>query len=79
MIVKLTPWVKFVCDRCGKEQFPDDEGQIMGIHEVRFEEFEDGRYLKITGSVCHRCHLDFWQIASNFFDEVNKERSGNGT
>lgn len=77
MIVKLTPDYKFVCDRCGKEQFPDEKEKVE-IHEVRFEEFSDGRFLKSAGSVCHSCYLDFWQIASNFFDEVNKERSENG-
>ena len=78
MIVKLTPTYKFVCDRCGKEYLPDDE-EIVEMHDVRFEEYSSGRILKTTGSVCHSCYLDFWQIASNFFDEVNKERSENGT
>lgn len=73
MIVRLTPEYKFVCDRCGKEQTPDNEGELFGIHDVQFEEFTDGRFLKSKGSVCHSCCLDFWQIASNFFDEVNKE------
>lgn len=76
MIVKLTPEYKFVCDRCGKEQFPNEKEKAE-IHEVRFEEFSDGRNLKSAGCVCHSCYLDFWQIASNFFDEVNKERSEN--
>lgn len=74
MIVQLTPEYKFVCDRCGKEQFPDQKEKFE-IHDVRFEERSDGRILTSVGSVCHSCYLDFWQIASNFFDEVNKERS----
>ena len=48
MIVKLTPDYKFVCDRCGKEQFPDEKEKVE-IHEVRFEEFSDGKFLKSAG------------------------------
>lgn len=77
MIVKLTPDYKFVCDRCGKEQFLDEKERVE-IHDVQFKESFDGRILKSAGSVCHSCYLDFLQIAENFFDEVNKERRENG-
>ena len=36
MIVKLTPDYKFVCDRCGKEEYPD-ENERLKKHEIAYE------------------------------------------
>lgn len=79
MIVKLTPSMKFVCDRCGKEEYPNEDGYIEAPHEVRFvEDRLDVRNKFKAGQVCQNCFDEFWEIANNFFDEVNKERSENG-
>lgn len=78
MIVKLTPDYKFVCDRCGKEKYPDENHEIVAPHEVRFVEDCFIRQKSIDGQVCQNCFDEFWELANNFFDEVNKERSENG-
>ena len=37
MVVKLTPEYKFVCDRCGHEIYPDENGFLLEpTHEARF-------------------------------------------
>lgn len=79
MIVKLTPEAKFVCDRCGKEQFPKADGYFEdnSIREVSFVEDRMIRQIKKAGQVCASCFDEFWELANNFFDEVNKERSEN--
>ena len=41
MIVKLTPDIKFVCDRCGKEEFPNEKGELVLHPEVVFCETVD--------------------------------------
>ena len=64
MIVQLTPSFKFICDRCGAEEY-----HITGSHEIGFE-----NGMKITrGQVCEKCYKDFVELAENFFDEANKQ------
>lgn len=75
MIVKLTPDFKFVCDRCGKEEFPNEEGYIKVPHEIEFSEHKKPKFECKNGQVCSACAAEFWEFANNFFDEVNKERS----
>ena len=78
MIVKLTPKYKFVCDRCGKEWFdPEDaDGNPVEIHNVVFSERRPTHQIEgKAGEVCKACATEFWELANNFFDEVNKERS----
>ncbi len=73
MIVRLTPEYKFVCDRCGKEKFPNEEGCIEPPHNVKFcEDTIANRKFK-NGEVCTECANEFWEFANNFFDEANKE------
>lgn len=76
MMVRLTPKYKFVCDRCGKEWFdPEDaEGTPVEIHKVEFVKNGLGQLLgKVKeGEVCTACATEFWELANNFFDEVNK-------
>ena len=72
MIVELTPRYKFICDRCGKEEYVKSE---TPEYKIIFTGF-DGIFkllIKIEGQVCYRCYKDFCEIAGNFFDEVNKE------
>ena len=75
MIVRLTPKYKFVCDRCGKEEYTESD-------EPKFEvAFIDVQGLfktptRVRGQVCYRCYKDFYEIAGNFFDKVNKRREG---
>lgn len=77
MIVELTPRIKFVCDRCGKEEYPDAEGRLIMPHNVEFcarlEQF--GKRRTKEGQVCSACLEEFWEFAENFFDEVNKEKA----
>ena len=73
MIVQLSPKYKFVCDRCGKEEFPNDNGDFSIPFEVTFSEPHlVGRRLVKAGQVCGACYKDFIQLAENFFDEVNR-------
>jgi hypothetical protein len=75
MIVELSPKYKFVCERCGKEKFPDGEHGISGIYEVAFEDRSMLRERDIKkGSICEECFAEFCELANNFFDEVNKEK-----
>ena len=75
MILKLTPDFKFVCDRCGKEEFSNEEGHIEGLHHIEFREHKMFKFNCKNGEVCSACVAEFWEFANNFFDEVNKERS----
>jgi hypothetical protein len=77
MIVQLSPKYKFVCDRCGKEIFPDSEGGFPGVHHVAFLKDTDFLYgdKKKSGDICDECHKEFVEIADNFFDETNKEEA----
>lgn len=77
MIVELTPRIKFVCDRCGKEEYPDKDGILKKPHDIIFNEFNAFKILKKEGQVCESCANEFWEYANNFFDEVNKEGSEN--
>ena len=78
MIVQLTPNIKFVCDRCGKEEFPDENGELNVPSTVNFREFKSmvSRPKTKEGQVCTDCLAEFWEFANNFFDDVNKEREG---
>jgi hypothetical protein len=75
MIVQLTPDIKFVCDRCGKEEFPNEKGELVLHPEVMFS--ETGAIMtkskRKKGEVCADCLAEFWEFAENFFDEVNKD------
>lgn len=77
MIVRLSPKYKFVCDRCGKELFPDSEDRIFGIHSAEFL-ISAGPLIEkkvSSGDICEECHKEFIEIAENFFNEVNKKGS----
>jgi hypothetical protein len=79
MIVELTPRIKFVCDRCGKEEFPNENGELLVHPTVTFKKYTSNfNILEKKGQVCADCCAEFWEFAENFFDEVNKERSENG-
>lgn len=77
MIVELTPRMKFVCDRCGKEEFPNEKGELIIHPTVVFEVHKSMISLpnRKQGQVCMNCLADFRDFAENFFDEVNKEMS----
>lgn len=77
MIVQLSPSYKFVCDRCGKELFPEHH-EIRGIHEIVFTERGISRIRRTEGEVCEDCYNDFWEVADNFFHEVNREERNGG-
>ena len=79
MIVQLSPRYKFVCERCGKEQFPDKYNEIHGTHEIVFTERGLSRIRRTEGEVCEDCYNDFWEVADNFFHEVNREERNGGT
>jgi hypothetical protein len=74
MIVQLTPKYKFVCDRCGREQFPDKENCVE-VHDVAFCHELITRTNKKSGQVCKECYDEFWELAENFFAEENKEKN----
>ena len=77
MIVMLSPRFKFVCERCGKEIFSDNEGRIPMQHQVSFRAHTDYRsHTDRTGEVCDECLKEFLEYAENFFDETNKEKGG---
>ena len=71
MIEQLTPKYKFICDRCGKERYVEDN---IPEFEVAFVS-QKGLSLApiaVKGQVCYWCYKDFFEIAGNFFDKVNK-------
>ena len=74
MIVRLSPEYKFVCERCGKEIFSDENGCIEGVCGVSFKEqdYIKDRDIK-KGQICEECFAEFCEIANNFFDDVNRE------
>ena len=74
MIVRLTPKYKFVCDRCDKEWFGDEDIPTE-VHDVEFREDCHFKHKVKKGQICTDCYTEFWKIANAFFDEVNKERS----
>lgn len=72
MIEQLTPKYKFICDRCGKGKYLEND---MPEFEVAFVDMK-GLFetpTKVRGRVCYWCYKDFYEIAGNFFNEVNKE------
>jgi hypothetical protein len=60
-----------VCDRCGKEWFGDEEGPVE-VHNVEFMEDFGFKHVNKQGQICKACLTEFWELANNFFDEVNK-------
>lgn len=78
MIVELTPRIKFVCDRCGKEEFPDENGALYCRRAVFREDDPIMRPKDKAGDICMDCLAEFWELADNFFDEVNKEKADEG-
>lgn len=75
MTEQLTPKYKFTCDRCGKEIYFD--GEVKNF-VVEFLNIESSLFVptRIKGEVCYQCCKDFYELAGNFFDEVNKEKDG---
>ena len=75
MKVRLTPKYKFVCDRCGKEEFLAEEDEYIEYPTVTFQKYTSIVKMpsKKEGQVCADCLTEFWELAENFFDEVNKE------
>ena len=76
MIVQMSPKWKFVCDRCGKEIFPKDDGYLEAgnAYEIAVSTFlicEDRLPVRI--SVCRECRDEFEAFWENFCDSVNKE------
>jgi hypothetical protein len=76
MIVKLTPDYKFVCDRCGREQLPDED-HCVETYDVAFAHEMMIRVKKKGGQICKECYDEFWEFAENFFAEENKEENIN--
>lgn len=72
MIKTLTPKFQFICDRCGREEYRESN---IPEFEVAFADITSGfiKPIRAKGQVCYNCYKDFWEIAGNFFDEVNKE------
>ena len=75
MIVRLKPEYKFVCDRCGKEEFPNENNEFRIFPTVTFQKRTSIVQMpcKREAQVCDNCLAEFWEFAENFFDEVNKE------
>ena len=72
MIKQLTPKYLFICDRCGREEYKEDDVPEFQVDFVeRSSVFELPTRTK--GEVCYNCYKDFCEIAENFFNEVNKE------
>ena len=72
MLVRLSPRYRFVCDHCGIEAFAESYGEVP-CHKVVFVEDGLTKVKSKKGEVCNECATAFWEIANNFFDEVNKE------
>ena len=78
MIIAIAPKYKFVCDRCGKEKFPNDDGytDTKNACEIAVEisPLSDSQ-LKMPKriQVCRECCDDFETFWENFRDSVNKE------
>ena len=79
MVVQLSPRYKFVCDRCGKEEYfmndkvfkLDEVSKFDILFEASKNDYQANE--RIRGQVCYNCYSDFYEIANNFFNEVNKE------
>ncbi len=78
MIIQLSPKYKFVCERCGKEKFPNDYGYMdtEDVSEIAvaisYKE-EDKLPIPKRIQVCRECRDDFETFWENFRDSVNKE------
>ena len=70
MITRLTQRYKVTCDRCGKEEFCDEENPTALYYAIFKNSIENIK----SGNVCSECQKDFEDLAYNFFDEVNKEK-----
>jgi hypothetical protein len=64
---------QFICDRCGRvvDSLPNGKFREMIREVIFFERVDCGRNIK-SGDVCEGCYNDFVDLASNFFDEVNR-------
>lgn len=71
MIEQLTPKYKFICDRCGKEKYIDDETLVFEVAFVDIRGIVKAP-ATVKGQVCYHCYKDFYELAGNFFNEVNK-------
>ena len=78
MIIQLSPKYKFVCERCGKEIFPKDDGYLEAGNtyaiavSIHFRS-EDRVPVPVRIEVCKDCRDDFETFWDNFRDVVNKE------
>lgn len=78
MIIPITPKYKFVCERCGKEKFPNDDGymDIGNACEISVAisfSITDQLLMPKRIQVCRECCDDFEAFWENFQDSVNKE------
>lgn len=76
MIIQLSPKYKFVCERCGREKFPKDDGYMDAEDACEIAVaisflIEDQLPKKIQ--VCRECRDEFETFWDNFRDVVNKE------
>jgi hypothetical protein len=65
-----------VCDRCGREQLPDED-HCVETYDVAFAHEMMIRVKKKGGQICKECYDEFWEFAENFFAEENKEENIN--
>jgi hypothetical protein len=78
MIIPIAPKYKFVCDRCGKEKFLNDDGymDIENACEIAVAisfSIEGELPMPKRIQVCRECRDDFETFWENFRDSVNKE------
>jgi hypothetical protein len=78
MIIPIAPKYKFVCDRCGKEKFPKDDGYMDAENACEIAvaiSFSIGNQLPMPKriQVCRECRDDFENFLENFQDSANKE------
>ena len=77
MIIPIAPKYKFVCDRCGKEKFPDDDGYMDAENTceiaVAISFLIDHQLMPKKIQVCRECRDEFETFWENFQDSVNKE------
>lgn len=78
MIIPIAPKYKFICDRCGKEKFPKDDGYMdaESVFEIGVAiSFSIGYELPTPKriQVCRECRDDFENFWENFQDSVNKD------
>lgn len=78
MIIAIAPRYKFVCERCGKEEFPSDDGYMDTENACEIAvaiSFLIDSQLKMPEKiqVCRECRDDFETFWENFRDSVNKE------